>query len=138
MGRESPPIPTTRGAINLPTSSFSTQTIWPDRAVGAYGNQEIKTPQLDRLARRGVDLSQCLHGHAGLLALAGGTHLPSRYPSELGIADWIDPRKEPELGLAQAAIIWPELLQRLWLPNHAGGQVACRNARPVPPDSAGL
>jgi choline-sulfatase len=79
-------------------------------AVGAYGNQEIKTPQLDRLARRGAIFRNaftvtpvCSPSRAALMA--------SRYPSELGIADWIDPRKEPELGLAPAAIIWPELLK---------------------------
>ena len=37
--------------------------------------------------------------------------LTSRYPSELGIADWIDPRKEPAIGLAPSAITWPELLK---------------------------
>ena len=37
--------------------------------------------------------------------------MTSRYPSELGIADWIDPRKEPDIGLAPSAITWPELLK---------------------------
>ena len=37
--------------------------------------------------------------------------MTSRYPSELGIADWIEPRKEPDLGLAPSAITWPELLK---------------------------
>ena len=37
--------------------------------------------------------------------------MTSRYPSELGIADWIDPNSEPDLGLAPSAIIWPELLK---------------------------
>jgi uncharacterized sulfatase len=37
--------------------------------------------------------------------------LTSRYGTELGIADWINPRNEPDLGLAPSAITWPELLK---------------------------
>ena len=37
--------------------------------------------------------------------------MTSRYPTELGIADWINPQKEPDLGLAPSAITWPELLK---------------------------
>ena len=79
-------------------------------AVGAYGNREIATPHLDRLARRGAIFRNaftvtpvCSPSRAALMT--------SRYPSELGIADWIDPRKEPDIGLAPAAITWPELLK---------------------------
>jgi len=78
--------------------------------MGAYGNREIKTPHLDRLARRGAIFRNaftvtpvCSPSRAALLT--------SRYSSELGIADWIDPQKEPDLGLAPAAITWPELLK---------------------------
>jgi uncharacterized sulfatase len=79
-------------------------------ALGAYGNREIKTPHLDRLARGGAIFRNaftvtpvCSPSRAALMT--------SRYPTELGIADWIDPRKEPDLGLAPAAITWPELLK---------------------------
>jgi len=79
-------------------------------AMGAYGNPDIKTPHLDRLASRGAIFRNaftvtpvCSPSRAALMT--------SRYPSELGIADWIDPQKEPELGLAPAAITWPELLK---------------------------
>jgi choline-sulfatase len=79
-------------------------------ALGAYGNREIKTPHLDSLARRGAIFRNaftvtpvCSPSRAALMT--------SRYPSELGIADWIDPNKEPDLGLAPSAIIWPELLK---------------------------
>jgi len=79
-------------------------------ALGAYGNRDIKTPHLDRLAQRGAIFHNaftvtpvCSPSRAALMT--------SRYPSELGIADWINPQKEPDLGLAPAAIIWPELLK---------------------------
>ncbi len=79
-------------------------------AVGAYGNREIKTPHLDRLATRGAIFRNaftvtpvCSPSRAALMT--------GRYPSELGIDDWIDPNKEPDLGLAPSAILWPELLK---------------------------
>jgi uncharacterized sulfatase len=79
-------------------------------AVGAYGNREIRTPNMDRLAARGVIFRNaftvtpvCSPSRAALMT--------SRYPSELGIVDWIDPRKEPDVGLAPAAVTWPELLK---------------------------
>lgn len=79
-------------------------------ALGAYGNADIKTPNLDRLAHRGAIFRSaftvtpvCSPSRAALMT--------SRYPSELGIADWIDPRKEPDIGLAPSAITWPELLK---------------------------
>ena len=79
-------------------------------AMGAYGNRDIKTPNLDRLARSGAIFHNaftvtpvCSPSRAALMT--------SRYASELGIADWIDPRNEPNLGLAPAAITWPELLR---------------------------
>jgi choline-sulfatase len=79
-------------------------------AVGAYGNREIKTPNIDRLAARGAIFRNaftitpvCSPSRAALMT--------SRYPSELGINDWIDPNKEPDAGLAPAAVTWPELLR---------------------------
>jgi uncharacterized sulfatase len=79
-------------------------------AMGAYGNADIKTPHLDRLAERSAIFKSaftitpvCSPSRAALMT--------SCYPSELGIADWIDPHREPDLGLAPAAITWPELLK---------------------------
>ncbi len=79
-------------------------------AMGAYGNRDIRTPNLDRLARRGAIFRNaftvtpvCSPSRAALMT--------SRYGTELGIRDWIDPRSEPDLGLAPAAITWPELLK---------------------------
>jgi uncharacterized sulfatase len=79
-------------------------------ALGAYGNREIKTPHLDSPARRGAIFRNaftvtpvCSPSRAALMT--------SRYPSELGIGDWINPSNEPDLGLAPSAITWPELLK---------------------------
>ena len=102
-----PAQPDPRSRPNIVFLYTDDQAQW---AVGAYGNREIKTPNLDRLARRGAIFRNaftvtpvCSPSRAALMT--------SRYPSELGIADWIDPRKEPDIGLAPAAITWPELLK---------------------------
>ncbi len=107
-GSQNPPrTPDPRPRPNIIFLYTDDQAQW---AVGAYGNREIKTPNLDSLAHRGAIFRNaftvtpvCSPSRAALMT--------SRYPSELGIADWIDPRKEPDLGLAPSAITWPELLK---------------------------
>ena len=79
-------------------------------AMGAYGNREIHTPNLDRLARQGV-LFRNAFTATPVCSPARASLMTSRYSTEFGIGDWIDPRKEPDLGLAPAAITWPELLK---------------------------
>jgi choline-sulfatase len=79
-------------------------------ALGAYGNREIKTPNLDSLARRGA-IFQSAFTVTPVCSPSRAALLTSHYPSELGIADWIDPRTEPDIGLAPSAITWPELLK---------------------------
>jgi uncharacterized sulfatase len=78
---------------------------------GFSGNSEVRTPHLDRLASEGAVLTRafvttpvCSPARGGLAA--------SRYSSELGILDWINPRAEPEAGLDPAIVTWMELLQQ--------------------------
>ena len=79
-------------------------------AIGASGNKDAPTPNMDRLAREGAYLRSsfvvtpvCSPSRAALMT--------SRYGSELGITDWIHPRREPELGLDPELTTWPEVLQ---------------------------
>ncbi len=79
-------------------------------ALGAAGHPLLKTPHMDRLAKEGAYLPNsftvtpvCSPSRASLMT--------SRYGSELGIPDWIHPKKEPELGLDPATVTWPEVLQ---------------------------
>mgnify|MGYP002834344137 CR=1 FL=1 len=80
-------------------------------AIGVSGNPLAKTPHMDRIAREGVYLPNaytvtpvCSPSRAALMT--------SRYGSELGITDWIHPRREPELGLDAKLPIWPRQLQK--------------------------
>jgi uncharacterized sulfatase len=78
-------------------------------AVGILGNEQLKTPNIDRIFREGMTLANsfvvtpvCSPSRASLMT--------SRYGTELGITDWINPRAEKELGLDPATVTWPELL----------------------------
>jgi len=80
-------------------------------ALGAAGHAHLRTPHMDRLAKEGAYLPNsftvtpvCSPSRASLMT--------SRYGSELGITDWIQPKKEPQLGLDPATVTWPELLQQ--------------------------
>ncbi len=60
------------------TSSGSSARTW-GRTSGCYGTPEVRTPNLDRLAREGVAIHQRLHDRAGLLGIAVGAdhrHVP--------------------------------------------------------------
>lgn len=79
------------------------------RAAGAAGDQRFITPHIDRIFHEGAHLANsfvttpvCSPSRAGLLA--------SRYGTELGITDWIHPRREPELGIDPETTTWPRLL----------------------------
>jgi choline-sulfatase len=79
-------------------------------AMGAYGNAEIKTPRLDRLAREGA-LFRNAFAVTPVCSPSRAAMMTGRYPTRLGIDDWIDPAREPDLGLAPSETLWPELLK---------------------------
>ncbi|MFQ5733317.1 MAG: sulfatase-like hydrolase/transferase, partial [Planctomycetaceae bacterium] len=80
-------------------------------ALGLSGHPHAKTPNLDRLFKQGAYLVNaftttpvCSPSRAALMT--------SRYGSEVGITDWIHPRKEKILGLDRKFPVWPKLLQQ--------------------------
>ncbi len=79
-------------------------------AVGAYGNPDVKTPNLDRIAREGALLRNAFTV-TPVCSPSRASMFTSRYPTDFGIEDWIDPTREPDIGLAPSAILWPELLR---------------------------
>lgn len=78
-------------------------------AVGALGNPQLKTPNMDRLFREGARLANSFVS-TPVCSPARASLMTSRYASELGIFDWINPRREQEHGLDPATVTWPELL----------------------------
>ncbi len=79
--------------------------------MGAYGNAEVKTPNLDRLAAEGA-LFLNAFTMTPVCSPSRASLFTGKVPTELGIEDWIDPKHEPEVGLAPEFITWPKLLQK--------------------------
>ena len=84
------------------------QAAW---ALGASQHPHASTPHLNRLVREGAYLVNsftvtpvCSPSRASLMT--------SRYGSEVGITEWINPRKEAKHGLDPDTVTWPELLQQ--------------------------
>lgn len=77
----------------------------------AYGNSEVKTPAMQRLAQQGVKLTNA-YTTSPVCSPARASFFTGRMPSQHGIHDWIEERqaayKYPWL---QGEIILPELLQ---------------------------
>lgn len=83
------------------------QAAW---TIGALGNRQSRTPNLDRLYAEGVGMTNaftttpvCSPSRAGLMA--------SRYGTELGITDYLNHSAEPRNGLDPDLPTWPKLLQ---------------------------
>ncbi|MFO0946417.1 MAG: sulfatase-like hydrolase/transferase [Planctomycetota bacterium] len=78
-------------------------------ALGAYGNREIHTPNLDRIGREGAIFS-----HAFVVtpvcSPSRATYFSGLYPTEHGISDYLAPVEEQE-GQGLHAPIWPKVLQ---------------------------
>jgi uncharacterized sulfatase len=80
-------------------------------AVRAAGDERFITPNIDRIFEEGAHLTNsfvttpvCSPSRVGLIS--------SRYGTEMGIWDWINQRKEPEVGLKPGTPTWPALLQQ--------------------------
>ena len=78
-------------------------------AVGIEGNEQIRTPHMNRLFREGARLADALVT-TPVCSPSRASLTTSRYGTELGIMDWIDPRRESEHGLDPKTITWSEVL----------------------------
>ena len=83
------------------------QAAW---TIGALGNPDARTPHLDRLYREGARLTNaftttpvCSPSRAGLMT--------SRYGTELGVTDYLNPSAEPDNGVDPRLVMWPEVFQ---------------------------
>lgn len=80
-------------------------------ALQASGHPHAVTPNMDSLIQEGAYLTNaftvtpvCSPSRASLIS--------GRYGSELGITDWIHPKREPEVGLPADTTTWVQLLQK--------------------------
>jgi choline-sulfatase len=78
-------------------------------AMGAYGNEDIYTPNMDRIAREGALLMNAFVV-SPVCSPARATWLTGRYPTQLGITEWISPEESTD-GLGLSAPTWAEVLQ---------------------------
>ena len=78
-------------------------------AMGCSGNEDAKTPNMDRLAREGIRLTKCFTP-TPVCSPSRVAILTSRYGTEVGIYDWLNPDKEPLHGLDPNTVAWPAIL----------------------------
>ncbi len=80
-------------------------------AASYLGNKELPTPHLDQLAAEGAVLKNafCV---TPVCSPSRASIVTSRYGTELGILDWINPKTQTELGLDPQTTTWMELLQK--------------------------
>jgi uncharacterized sulfatase len=101
--------PGTTRKYNLIAIVTDDQARW---SIGAYGNADAKTPNMDRLARDGalfvnafVDTPVCSPSRAAFLT--------GRHGTELGITDWINMNEAAQgVGLPPGTVTWPAVLRK--------------------------
>ncbi len=99
-----------------PASSLNVVLIIPDdhsrHSMGAYGNTQVLTPNLDQLAREG-SLFANAYAAAPVCSPSRAAMLTGRYPSQVGVTDFFLRNEHyEERGLDTGSITWPRVLQR--------------------------
>ncbi len=79
-------------------------------AMGAYGNRDIHTPHMDRIAREGALFTNAI-AVCPVCSPSRATYMTGLYPTELGITDFLRPQEEAQ-GLGLRALTWPSVLQQ--------------------------
>src|SRR2546422_5268259 len=95
---------------------FNLVSIVPDDqgrwALGAYGNREVRTPNMDRLAREGARFTSAFVA-TPVCSPSRASFMSGRYGTQVGITDWIAPQEaEAGVGLRGGAITWAQVLQK--------------------------
>lgn len=79
-------------------------------AMGAYGNQDIHTPNMDRIASEGALFTDAICV-TPVCSASRAAYFTGLYPTQLGITDWISPI-EAQQGLGLKHATWPQALQK--------------------------
>lgn len=100
---------TAQPKYNLVSIVTDDQAQW---SIGAYGNREAITPNMDRLAREGVKFTQAFVT-TPVCSPSRVAFLTGLYGSQVGIKDYLSPEEGAAgMGLPKTATTWPQVLQR--------------------------
>jgi uncharacterized sulfatase len=95
--------------LNIISIVTDDQARW---GVGAYGNREVRTPNMDRLSREGARFINAFVP-TPVCSPSRAAFLTGRYGTQVGITDYIAPMEsDAGLGLPADATTWPEVLQK--------------------------
>ncbi|HEX4951099.1 MAG TPA: sulfatase-like hydrolase/transferase, partial [Blastocatellia bacterium] len=94
---------------NLVSIVTDDQAQW---SIGAYGNREAITPNMDRLAREGVKFNQAFVT-TPVCSPSRVAFLTGLYGTQVGITDYLTPDEGAAgMGLPKTAMTWPQVLQK--------------------------
>ena len=95
--------------LNIVSIVTDDQSEW---SIGAYGNRESRTPNMDRLARDGVRFVNAFTC-TPVCSPSRASFLTGRYGTQLGVTDWITPKQGKDgVGLPAKTVTWPKILQQ--------------------------
>ncbi|MCI0641018.1 MAG: sulfatase-like hydrolase/transferase [Gemmataceae bacterium] len=81
-------------------------------AVGAYGNKEVITPNMDRLAKEGA-LFRNAFTATPVCSPSRAAYMTGKYGTQVGITDYISPAEGKRgVGLPNDAITWAQVLSQ--------------------------